>query len=254
MYRKRMVIPVFGLVLLQYLSACSGAGDTAPPSPAPLPTASAEGLWTGTTDTNRTIAGLVLDNGVYWILYSVVGNPSTVAGLVQGDSSLQNGVLTSSNAKDFNFEAGEILDATINGSHTTKQSLTGTLAYVVGRQSTSFTTAYDSAYDLIPDMNAIAGTYIGPVTTTEDVTVQVSSNGDISGKSTTGCTFTGSFSPRTHGNVYDVTIAFGPQDACSNKSSTVRGVGFYDAEAKRLTSAALNGTRTNGFIFIGTKP
>jgi hypothetical protein len=196
----------------------------------------------------------VLDDGVYWLLYSAENDPSTVAGLIQGDSSSRNGVFTSSNARDFNFETGQALDAQINGTNAMKQSLNATLVYSVGGQSTSFTTTYDADYDLVPDMNAVAGTYSGQVTATENVTVQVSSTGNLSGSSTTGCTFTGSFSPRTHGNVFNVTVIFEDDPACSNRNDSVNGVGSYDAVTKTLYSAALNGDRTNGFIFIGTKP
>ena len=152
-------IRVLGLLLVVSLSACSGAGDT---STLPLATAStttAEGLWTGTTDTNRTVKALVLDDGVYWALYSEASNPSIIAGVVQGDSSSQNGTFTSSNARDFNLQTG-ILEATINGSYAMKQSLNGTIAYQTGGQST-FTLIYDSDYDLMPNMNAAAGTYTG---------------------------------------------------------------------------------------------
>jgi hypothetical protein len=167
----------------------------------------AEGFWSGTTNTNRTITGVVLDNGIYWILYSAAGAPSTVAGLIQGDSSSQNDLFASSNAKDFNLEGLGTLNATINGDYTTKQSLNGTSAYQIGGQST-FTTTYNDEYELIPDMNAAAGTYTGPITATETVTVDVLSNGDISGRSTSGgtivCTFSGSFSRRARGNVFDI--------------------------------------------------
>ncbi|OQW37495.1 MAG: hypothetical protein A4E19_12485 [Nitrospira sp. SG-bin1] len=254
MHRNRIVIPIFGLLFLAFLSACSGDGNTSTPPPATVAASSAQGFWAGTTNTNRTIAGLVLDDGAYWVLYSAQNAPSTVSGLIQGDSTSQNGVITSSNAKDFNFETEEILDATITGNYTMKQSLNGTLVYSIGGPSTSFTTTYDSDYDLVPDMNAVAGTYNGPVTATENVTVQVLSTGNLSGSSTTGCTFTGSFSPRTHGNVFNVTVTFEDDPACRNRNDTVNGVGTYDADTKTLYSAALNGNRTNGFIFIGTKP
>ncbi|MDK2743514.1 MAG: hypothetical protein H8K03_01325 [Nitrospira sp.] len=253
MHLKWIQSGVLSLLLLVSLSACSGNGDTPQPSPAPLPAASAEGFWTGTTDTNRTIAGLVLDDGVYWVLYSAVGDPSVVAGLIQGDSSSQNGVFTSSNARDFNLEGQPIRNATINGNYAIKQNLNGTLVYQTGGQST-FTTTYNSAYELTPDMNAVAGTYTGEVAANETATVVLTSNGGISGSSSTGCTFTGSFSPRTHGNVFNITVTFGGQAACSNGADTLTGIGTYDAGTKTLTSAALNSTRTNGFIFIGTKP
>ncbi|CUS39048.1 hypothetical protein [Candidatus Nitrospira nitrificans] len=254
MHGKRMTMLVFGLLFLTSLSACSGEGETSPPSPAPLAATSAEGLWTGTTNTNRTVAGVVLDDGVYWVLYSSVNDPSTVAGLIQGESSSQHGAFTSPNARDFNVEGQGILNATINGTYTMKQSLSGTIAYQVGGPSTSFTTTYDNNYDLTPDISAVAGTYTGPITATETVTAQVSPNGNISGSSNTGCTFTGSFSPRTHGNVFNITVTFEDDPACSNRNDTVNGIGFYDAGTKTLTSTALNSARTNGFVFIGTKP
>jgi len=244
-------IRVLGLLLVVSLSACSGAGDTSTPPPATASATTAEGLWTGTTDTNRTVKALVLDDGVYWALYSEASNPSIIAGVVQGESSSQNGTFTSSNARDFNLQTG-ILEATINGSYAMKQSLNGTIAYQPGGQST-FTMTYNSDYDLMPNMNAAAGTYTGFVTASETVTVIVSNNGAISGDSSTGCTFSGSFSPRNHGNVFDVIITFNGEPGCSIGKATVNGIAFYDAGTKQLRSAALNNNRTDGFVFIGTK-
>lgn len=154
MHRKRMAIPLFGLLLLAHLSACSGAGDTSPPSPAPLPAASAEGLWAGTTDTNRTVTGVVLDDGVYWFLYSVGAKPSIIEGVLQGDSNAQDGALTSLNAKDFNVEqpVTPVRNTTINGSYTTKQSSSS--SYQSNVQDT-FTTTYNSDYELAPDITAV---------------------------------------------------------------------------------------------------
>lgn len=243
-------------MLLIGLSACSGGGDTpTPPTTAP-PASPAEGLWIGTTNTNtnRTVAGVVLDDGIYWFLYSVAGDPSLIAGVVQGDSSSQNGVFTSSNATDFSVERGVTLtlNATVDGTYTTKQSLNGTIVYENNAQpQDTFTTTYDSTYESVPDINTVAGTYTGPVALNETVSVVVSSTGDITGQSLTGCTFQGSFTPRARGNVFDVTITFGPQNTCSNQNATVKGVGFV--HAGKLYSAALKSDKTNGVVFIGTK-
>ncbi|NGZ12018.1 MAG: hypothetical protein CV088_22090 [Nitrospira sp. LK70] len=251
MHLKRIRSYVLGLLLLVGLFACSDGGDTSTPSATTPAAPSAEGLWTGTTDTNRTVTALVLDNGVYWALYIEASNPSVIAGVVQGDSSSQNGAFTSSNARDFNLQNGT-LDATINGSYVMKQSLNGTIAYQNNTQAT-FTMTYGSDYDLTPDMNAVVGTYTGLVTASETVTVIVSTDGLIGGNSSTGCTFSGSFSPRTHGNVFDVTITFHGEPGCTIGTEPVNGIAFYDAGTKHLYSAALNGNRTDGFVFIGTK-
>ncbi len=65
---KRIKSYILGLLLVVSLSACGGDGDTPTPPPAIASATSAEGLWTGTTDTNRTVKALVLDDGVYWRL------------------------------------------------------------------------------------------------------------------------------------------------------------------------------------------
>lgn len=236
------------------ISACGSGGSDNNSSP-PAPATSAEGLWNGTTNTNRSVAGLVLSDGTYWFLYSLVGNPNVIAGLVQGNGSSQTDSFTSSNTKDFNLEGPGLFDATIAGRYVMKQSLSGTVTYALGGQTTINST-YDADYDLIPDENLVVGTYTGSTATaggTELVTVTLSSPSSITGSSAGGCNFTGSFAPRSSGNVYDVSFTFAG-GVCSNGTSTVTGVAFFDAATKRLYSAALNGTRTNGFIYLGTKP
>jgi hypothetical protein len=254
MQRNWVSVVLFSIFFTAFISACgSGGGDVAPAPPSPA--TSAEGFWNGTSSNGRTIAGLVLDDGTYWFLYSVVGNPSVIAGAFQGNSSSQNGSFTSSNGKDFNLEGLGILDATVNGSYVMKQSLSGTIAFLLGGQTT-FNSTYNADYDLIPNENLVVGTYTGSTATTggtEIVTVTLSSPNSITGSSASGCNFTGSFSPRTRGNVYDVSVTFAG-GVCSNGTSTVTGVAFFDAATKRLYSAALNSTRTNGFIYLGTKP
>jgi hypothetical protein len=60
-------------------------------------------------------------------------------------------------------------------------------------------------------------------------------------------------SPSLSTNVYDVSITF-QGGSCANGTSTVSGVAYLDSETNTVYSAALNGSRTNGFLFIGTKP
>jgi hypothetical protein len=243
---------LLGICFTSIVVACSSGGADSNSNTAPPPTAtSAEGLWMGTTSTGRTVGGVVLDDGSYWVLYTALGNPNVVAGLIQGNGASQLGSFTSSNTKDFNLEGSGIQDATIDGSYVEKQSLNGTIAYINGNKG-SFTSTYDADYELTPDMNLIAGTYTGPTADGQTVTVIAASDGTISGHSTDGCTFTGSFAPRAKGNVFNVIVTFGG-GPCSNGTDTVNGVAFFDTATRRLHSAAVNNTRTNGFVFIGTK-
>ncbi|HEX7767154.1 MAG TPA: hypothetical protein VF443_10605 [Nitrospira sp.] len=252
---QKKTVSLFSIFFLAIsLSACSdgGSDNLTPPASA----TSAEGLWNGTTNSGRSVAGLVLNDGTYWFLYTLMGNPSVVAGVVQGNGISQNGSITSSNTKDFNLEGLGILNASINGSYVMKQSLSGTIVIANNGGQSTFTTTYNTDYDTPPNPALLTGTYSGSTATTggvESVTVTLSTPGSITGSSASLCNFTGTFAPRSSGNVYDVSITFAG-GVCSNGTNTVTGVAFFDAGTKKLYSAGLNSTRTNGFVFIGTKP
>ena len=232
--------------------ACGGGYGESSFSSLPQPTApSAEGRWTGATPTRRTVGGLVLDDGSYWVFYTARGNANVLAGLVQGISTSHSGSFGSSNARDFNLEGADIRAATMSGSYVPKKSFHGTIAYFNG-DTGSFTSTYDADYESAPNMSLVAGTYSGLRADNHTVTVTVDSAGTLSGHSSDGCTFVGAFSPRAKGNVFNNSVTFGG-GACRQGTETVTGVAFYDAVTQRLYSAALNSARTNSYIFIGTK-
>ena len=231
------------------LCGCGGGGgDSSSPS-------SAEGLWIGSASTGRTVSGLVLDDQSYWVLYSQVGNPAVIAGAFQGNGTSSNGTFTSSNGLDFNLEGFGIQPASVSASYATKQNFNGTATYP-GPIVVSFTSTYSSDYDLTPSLSAIAGTYTGTAATSagsEGATVTISALGIVTGLSVGGCSFSGSASTRSRGNVFNVSITFGG-GVCVNGTSTVTGVAYFEAPLKLIRSAALNGARSDGFIYVGTKP
>src|SRR5258708_22127542 len=105
------------------LVSCGGGGSSsgiAPPPPPPN-LGTAEGLWNGTTGSGRSFAGLVLDNGTYWFLYTAVGNNAVLGGAIQGSGTSSSGKFTSSNGMDFNLEGLGINAFTLAGNHTTKK-------------------------------------------------------------------------------------------------------------------------------------
>src|SRR5690242_19514706 len=231
-------------------AACGGGYGVSDSSSMPQPT-SAEGFWTGTTSTGRTVGGLVLDDGSYWVFYTTIGNSNVLAGLVQGTGTSHSGSFGSSNTRDFNLEGAGIRAATMSGTYVQKNGFNGTIAYLNG-DTGRFTSTYDTYYESAPNMNLVAGNYSGLRADNQTVSVALGSAGTVSGSFTDGCTFAGSFVPRAKGNVFNVTVTFGG-GACSNGTDTVNVVAFYDAATQRLYSAAINSARTNGFIFIGTK-
>lgn len=232
------------------VSACGGGGGGTTSTPSP-----AEGLWQGTTSTNRSVSGFVLDDGTYWFLYSVAGSPSIIAGAAQGNASASNGSFSSSNGKDFNLEGSGISDFTMAGTYTARTSLNGTMTYSPSGTVT-FTNTYNPDYDLTPSLAAMAGNYAGAAATSagvEPTAVAISGSGVITGSGQSGCLFTGIATPRARGNVYNISVTFGG-GVCTLGTSTVSGIAHFDAATKILRSAALNSARTDGFIFVGAKP
>jgi hypothetical protein len=242
------------------LTSCGGGGGSSssalPPPPPPPDLGTAEGLWNGTTGTGRSFAGLVLDNGTYWFLYTAVGNNAVLGGAIQGVGTSSSGKFASSNGMDFNLEGLGINAFTLSGTYTAKSQLGGTLTYTGGTTNT-FTSSYDTDYDQTPSLATIVGTYSGEAETVdsgpEAATVTIAGGGAITGTSASGCSFTGAASTHAKGNVYDVSVTFNG-GVCTNGTNTVTGVAYFIAAQKQLVSTALNSGRTNGFLFLGTKP
>jgi hypothetical protein len=232
--------------------ACGGGYGESDISSLPQPAAtSAEGRWTGRTSTGRALAGLVLEDGSYWLFYSAIGHPHILAGLVQGTGTSHLGSFGSSNARDFNLEGAGIHAATMRGSYVPNKSFHATLAYFTG-DTERFTSTYDADSRVATNLTQVAGTYAGLRADNDTVTVTVNSAGTLSGHATDGCTVAGTLSPRAKKNVFHISVTF-EGGACSNGTERVTGVTFYDASTQRLYSAALNSARTTSFLFLGTK-
>jgi hypothetical protein len=257
--RRLTIINVLAIVTASVaLASCGGGGSSssAPPPPPPPDLGTAEGLWNGTTGSGRSFSGLVLDDGTYWFLYTAVGNNTVLGGAVQGDGTSSSGKFNSSNGMDFNLEGLGINAFTLAGTYAAKSQLGGTLTYTGGTTNT-FTSTYDTNYDLTPSLTTIAGTYSGEAVTVnsgpELAIVTIAGGGAITGTSAGGCSFTGTASTHAKGNVYDVSVTFNG-GVCTNGTSTVTGVAYFIAAQKQLVSTALNSGRTDGFLFLGTKP
>lgn len=232
--------------------ACGGGYGGRDGSSLQQPTApSAEGRWTGATPTGRTIAGLVLEDGSYWLFYSAKDQANILAGLVQGTGTSHSGSFGSSNTRDFNVEGIGIRAAMVRGSYVPNKRFQGTIAYFNG-DTESFTSTSHADAESAPNLTLVTGTYAGLRADNHTVTVTVDAAGTLSGHSTDGCTFTGTLSPRAKGSVFQTSMTFGG-GTCRHGTDTVTGVALYDAATHRLHSAALNSARTRSYLFLGTK-
>lgn len=238
------VVALAGIQLL--LAGCGGGGSDAPAG-------TAQGLWIGTSNTNRTVTGIVLSDGTYYVLYSAVGNPNLIAGVVQGNGTSSGGTFTSGNARDFNLEGLGVQSANVTANYTQRQSLNGSIAYNVG--TTTFASSYSADFEVVPTLATVTGTYTGQVALSvgvQSATVTVLGNGALSGTGG-GCAFTGTAAPRTDGNAYNISITFGGSP-CLFANQTFVGLAHYDATRRLLRAAAPNASRTDGVLFVGTKP
>ena len=249
---------LFASVAALGLNACGGGGggssSAAPPPPAPA--SPAQGLWNGTTSSGRFVTAIVLDTGTYWVLYSVPADQSIIAGVVEGTSTASGGTFSSADGKDFNLEGSGISNVTVsNGTYTAQQGLSGTINYTASGQTVIFATAYSGVYDLAPSLTELAGNYTGnaasPGSGFPNTPFNITAAGAVSGSIASQCSFTGTAAPHAAGNIYDLTINFSGT-ACA--LGTITGVIYYDATTKRINAAALNSGRTNGMIYVGTKP
>ncbi len=215
------------------------AGTNQNPQPA------AQGIWIGSTANNGSLVGIVLDDGTYYVMYSLPGS-SLIDGYVQGTGTSSNGSFTSSNARDFNFRGTGVLSASISATYIEKQSFTGNLNYA-NNTIISFSAMYDSHYDATPLLSDLVGTFVGQVAGTTDAengTFSISANGALSGIGVFGCTATGSIMPREHGNIFNVSVTFGGPP-CQNQNQAFTGIAYYDASEKRIYLAAPNALRTD---------
>jgi hypothetical protein len=243
--------------LVLALAACGGSGGNDGSAP-PQPANSAEGLWIGSTSASRSVIGMVLDNGSYWILYSVPHVSSLIAGVIQGTATSLNGSFSSSDGIDFNLEGQGISSATVSASYVARQSLNnGSVTYANQSPAYTFSSSYNSDYEQTPSISVITGTYLGLASVAgskEAITLSISPQGVVAGTGgSSGCQYLGTAQPRAKSNLYDVAVVIGGGGACTGGTSAVTGVGYFDASAKRLYLSALNKSRSNGLIFVGIK-
>lgn len=244
--------PLAAVLIMLALAACGGGGgDSAPaPSPTPPPPAAdtAEGFWSGTVSSGFSILGAVLENGEYWVMYYANG---LLYGVVQGTGTSRNGNFTSANGLDY-FLGGGVTPVAVSGSYRTRASLQGVVTPQAGGTPVTFTSAYDPSYETPATPASVQGVWRGRLLSGETYTINVGANRALTGAGSSGCTFTGSIVPRPSGKaVYNVAVTFNG-GVCLLGNQTINGIGVVGTTTQGpvLYAAALNGTRSAGFVLI----
>lgn len=210
--------------------------------PATIVTGTAEGRWTGATNSGQPARVVILDNGTFYITYSDIPS-ALLAGVVQGTASAINGQLASADAVEYpiSYDHGSSpsMAATVSGTYLPGRSLQLTIVSALGTRI--LTATYDAGSELPANPAAIEGAYNGFTAHTAGgfaAVFTVASGGSFSG-SNEGCRFSGTITPHASGNIFDFTAnsAAGPT-GCIFGRGPIAGIAFYDAASRELHAYA----------------
>lgn len=260
---RRALLAVISSVGAALLASCGGGGGSG----------ASEGLWVGSADGGRSLTGLTLSDGRYYLMYDKANTPGTAGGLIAGTYTTTGTTFVSADAKDYNLETSFVPAAsgTVGGTLAMGVALAGSMQRS-NATSLAFSTSYDADFENTPRLLAVQGVYTGVVTFSSGPRA-ATFNVDGAGRITSvinSCNITGQMTPRAEGNVYDMSISFGPLP-CVFANQTVQGAAYFRAATRELRTASA-GTLTvdsfyaaygipgagspapQGIIFIGTKP
>lgn len=238
-----------GLTVL--LAACGGGGgDDDGPAVQTPPAATAEGFWGGTSSTGVSVALAVLESGETFGVYTTPSG--SIVGALYGNTSSSGTSLTGS-GKDFNIPSRTVGTGSYSGTFTAKSRVNVTLS-----NGSNFSGSYDPAYDQPASLAALAGTFSGigvsGTSPAQSTSVTISPAGAITVPASLGCSASGAATPRPSGkNIFNVTVTFSGSTCALGNGATTTGVVYYDTATRRVLVMAMNGAKSDGFIYLGQK-
>jgi hypothetical protein len=175
------------------VAGCGGASDDSA-------LRAAEGAYQGTISLGYTFEAFVLENSEFWAVYGKrTADAFTPYGLVHGSSAPANGVLVSTDVKDFVY-TGAIDTGRLEANYVPRVSFKG-LAVLSG-QTMSFESAPTAPaefdYDQSPDLASVAGGWSGTTVYGESGTIAITDTGVVSG-TIGGCAVSGTLAGRERG-------------------------------------------------------
>jgi hypothetical protein len=244
--RTKLISAAAALSVAVLLAGCGGGDNSSGPP---------DGGWVGTTTSNRDLTAVVLSDGAYYLMYSAVGDPSTVGGVVQGTAAISGESFTSSDALDFNVEGAGAKPGAVAASLHPWDKFEGSFAPTTTGNAMSFQTRFDviktpggaTLAQLAGAYDGHAGFALG----VRPAVFTVTAAGAVS-SSINGCAITGTATPRTDINGYDLNIAFGASP-CLIPGLSFTGIAYVRQDNGRLYAAARNAATKQSVIFSGSK-
>lgn len=217
----------------------------------------AEGMWAGATLAGSLVLTYVLDDGTYYMMYSIPGT-YYVGGMIEGHGTSTGGRFVTTDARDFSVSGLGVRDASFGADYVPESSIDGDLTFsrssTPSSPSTRYIAAYDDTFEHPANLAAAAGTYLGQAGVASGIgpaILTATSNGAVSG-SAFDCTFDGTVTPRDGVDILDFAITFSG-GGCPFETSTFVGFARYDAGASEFLAFAVNASRTDSILFVGTR-
>ncbi len=226
------------------LTACGGGGGGG------SSVNTAEGLWQGPSSTGATVTVAVLENGESWG-GATVGTSlvSALAGTATG-----NGTSFAASGSEFVFSSNSVGTGTYTGTVTQKQRI-----QAASNNGSTINLAYNSYYDQGVTAADIAGSYTlsgrSARYSIPAMTFTIGSTGNFTIVQT-GCTTTGTATPRASGKAIVNVTATGTGVSCALSSGVaMNGIAVLDKSVtpNSLYFIALNSAKTDGLILLGNK-
>lgn len=221
-------------------------------------TQSAEGLWTGTTSSGYELNSLILENNEFWnIVGTTINNVFYAVAFDRGAASV-NANSYSSFFKEYTATSSALGYSIGTVTTNTKISGTVTTAYGTTTQNTTISMVPPSVslydYNKSADINDVIGSWNGSFLSGNSGIVQVLSNGEVTGVAN-GCSFSGSFSPRTSGkNAFDFTLVNGTGCVSPGFKTSGIAISYITTSGKRqLIAAGTNDANTIGNLFFAQR-
>jgi hypothetical protein len=208
-------------------------------------------VWRGTSVTGRSVAGVVFADGEFWFTYTAEQS-SLPSGVVTGVATVDSAGELTGFGTDLNFDGAGSRAAELSGDVLARQSLA--IDVVVGGETVlQFTSAYSVQDEQPADLSTVLGSFIGTASTVagaETSEVIVGDAGMLAGESALGCDFTGSVSPRSDINVFDVSLSF-VGDTCLFADLQASGVAWIVDQRTFTATVVLEGATSAALVFSG---
>ena len=216
----------------------------------------AEGAYQGTISLGYTFESIVLENSEFWAVYGMrTAGGLAPYGLVHGTSAPANGVLISTDVKDFVY-TGAIDTGRLEASYVPGVSFKGSA--LLSGQSLSFNTTPTSPaefdYDQVPNLASFAGKWSGVTIYGQSATIAITETGVMSG-TIGGCAVSGTLSVRERGkNVLASKISL----RGASCETPIEGTGIAvmskpAGSAAELRVSALNANETAALTFVAQR-